>query len=71
MFKIKYADLIISGTSDNRPIGSEGCEFDAEDVCRMPCGDTGIQRKRLCYDVRVISPDIDVGIVGSRCEELP
>ena len=66
MLDIKYSDLSISSTGDDRLVPGVWSKFDTEDVCAMTRINAAVQCERLCKGIRVIGPDIELGIVRAR-----
>jgi hypothetical protein len=70
MLKIEDTDLGVSGAAHDGSVIGVGHELDGEDVGMMPSAHARVQSKGSRKVGRVILPDVEIGIVGTRGEQV-
>ena len=70
ILKIKDADLRVAGTRNYSSIARVGHELDTEDVGMVSRADTCIERKRFGQIGGIVFPDVQVGVIGTRGQEV-
>lgn len=69
VFKIEDAHFSITGTCYDCSVIGVGHEFDREDVRMMSRADTGTKCHSFGLIVGIVTPNIEVGIIGTRSKE--
>ena len=70
IFEIEHADLRVSSTGDHGPVARVGHELDRKDVCMMTGAHTRVQGEGLCKTGRGVVPNVKIGIIRTRSEEV-